>query len=276
MHQFEITPKNLLLGVMQTGSEHAIPIRMVTEIGRLFGFSSNVMRVNVTRLLSSGTLEQDDRGFYRLNAESNIRSSLVDSWHLGESRRVPWNQSWLMCCLPEKKTITNDKQTVQALSYLGFQPSEASKWVRPHNLSLTRSEVEKRLALLGITPHAQLYVISECDDAMALRWRKTLWPIQTHQKNYQAQIKIIKQSKKALKKMPLDQAVVESFKVGSQVVNTLAIDPLLPEEIMPSKHRQELTELMHEYDLLGQEIWHNKFRELELDHIDAPKHLNLL
>ena len=276
MHHFEITPKNLLLGVMQTGSEQAIPIRMVTEIGLLFGFSSNVMRVNVTRLLSSGTLEQDERGYYRLNPQSSIRSTIVDSWHMGEPRRVPWNESWLMSCLPEKKSITNDKQTIQALTYLGFKPSEASKWVRPNNLTLSRSDIEERLQMLGITSHAQLYVVSECSELLENRWRRELWPIQEHQKNYQAQIKAIKQSKKALKKMPLNQAVVESFMVGSEVVNTLAIDPLLPEEIMNSKYRTQLTELMKDYDLIGQEIWNRKFQQLELEGIDAPKHLNLL
>ena len=276
MFEFKVTPKNLLLGVLQTSTAEAIPIKVITHIGELFGFTSNVMRVNVTRLLGAGVLGQDERGCYRLKKKNNLMAQLIDGWHLGEGRRVEWDRTWFMVCLPNKKSVAGHKDNINALSYLGFKASDEFIWVRPNNLTYSRQICWDYLLQLGLTPNSQLFVVAEADQDIESRWLKDLWPIQQHQKNYRELLKSLINSQQVLKTMPLDQAVVESFIFGSKVVNTLAIDPLLPEQMMSTKYRERLTDAMHEYDLIGQKIWWQKFTDLNSEEFSAPGHLNFL
>ncbi len=276
MTQFKVSPKNLLLGVLSKGDSKAIPIRMITHIGELFGFSSNVMRVNVTRLLGSGALEQDERGYYRVKQTNNLVSKLIERWHIGEDRRTPWDQTWLMVRLPHKKAVANNKDTIKALSYLGFRPSDEFLWVRPHNLTYSRQTTWDYLLQLGLTEQAQLFTVTETEPQLDAHWRQDLWPIDRLQRNYKALLNDLNKSQKALKKMEQDQALVDSFVLGSKVVNTLAIDALLPDELMDSQHRHRLTQAMKEYDLLGKEIWNEKMAEQNSGDMPVPAHLNFL
>ncbi|MAZ86133.1 MAG: hypothetical protein CL693_00605 [Cellvibrionaceae bacterium] len=276
MTQFKVSPKNLLLGVLSKGESKTIPISMITHIGELFGFSSNAMRVNVTRLLSSGALEQDERGYYRVKHTDNLVSKLIERWHIGEDRRTPWDQTWLMVCLPHKKSVASNKDTVKALSYLGFKPSDEFLWVRPHNLTYSHQTTWDYLLQLGLTEQAQLFTVTETEPRLEAHWRRNLWPINRLQKNYKALLNDLNKSQKALKKMGQDQALVESFVLGSKVVNTLAIDALLPDELMDNQHRHHLTEAMKEYDRLGKEIWDEKMAAQSSEEIPAPAHLNFL
>ncbi|MCL6416961.1 hypothetical protein MIB92_14970 [Aestuariirhabdus sp. Z084] len=276
MNDFKVSPKNLLLGILHTGNLKAMPIKVIIHLGALFGFSSNLMRVNVTRLLSDGALEQDERGYYRASGKNNLMSLWIDRWHLGEDRRRPWNRSWLLLCLPGKKAIASHKDTLRALSYMGFKASNSSMWVRPYNLVESRQIIFDHLLQLGLIESAELFVVSEASSEREQYWRDTLWPIEQYQQKYKQLLDELETSKNAIKKMPLDQAVVESFVLGSQVVNTLAIDPLLPEEMVDSQRRATLTDAMREYDQLGKAIWYEKMAEQGLMDASPPAHLNFL
>jgi hypothetical protein len=65
--------------------------------------------------------------------------------------------------------------------------------------------------------------------------------------------------------MPRAQAVVETFLRGGAAIRTLALDPLLPEELMPGDDRRELTEKMLRYDRAGREIWQAFLEEAPLE-----------
>jgi len=276
MIDFNVTPKNLLLGVLQASENRAIPISVLTQLGELFGFSSNVMRVNVTRMLSSNTLEKDERGYYRLLKQENLVSQIVDAWHLGEERRTPWDNSWFMCLLPDKRKITEGKAAHRAFSYMGFQRSSETLWVRPNNLHINKNQCINNLRQLGVDQASQLFIVTDAEPNVIDQWRHELWPTKTLQTNYKQLLRTLQQSQQKLKKMSLDKAVAESFLTGSKVVNTLAIDPLLPEEMMEPTHREQLTQAMVEYDVIGKKIWWDKFLELEFVEPLTPSHLNFL
>ena len=274
MSGFGITPKNLLLGVLQAGKEHSVPIKILTQIGELFGFSSNTIRVNVARLLSAGVLESDERGFYRIKYQENPLSQLVDDWHLGETRRRDWQQDWLVCVLPDKRNQTDQKKSTKALSFLGFKSATAGMWVRPNNLQLDREKSSKLLGQLGLMQGAILFVASDFSPKLVEQWSHYLWPVDELQCMYQELTIKLRNSKKHIQKLPSDRAVVEAFVIGSEAVNALAVDPLLPEEIMTKKYRDELTAAMKEYDALGKAIWNKKFSDLEMNL--SPVHLKLV
>ncbi len=274
MNDFQASPKNLLLGVFQTG-KGVISIKAITHIGKLFGFTPNSMRVTVTRLLSTGVLRQDERGYYYLNRDSfndktNLLSTLIGRWHLGEQRRRNWDKTWVLVCLPDRKAITNDKEYIKALRYMGFATDNGHQWTRPNYLNFSRSQYCEYLVQLGLTREAHIFVVAEADPELIRCWENALWPISEYQNNYQSLLAELKKSMNSVHKIPLNQAAVESFILGSKVVNTLATDPLLPEEIMPCSARESLTNSMLEYDLIGKEIWNRKLNELDVGVTTMP------
>jgi len=274
MSGFEITPKNLLLGVMQAGKVSSVPIKILTQVGELFGFSSNTIRVNVARLLSAGILESDERGFYRIRSKENPLSKLVDEWHLGEKRRKSWKQDWLVCLLPDKRNQKGQNSALKALSFLGFRSASPVMWVRPNNLNLDRGGCEKLLVQLGVMEDATIFVASEFEPKLLEQWSKFLWPIDNLQQKYLELGEKLRYSKQRIKKLPIDQAVVETFIVGSEVVNFLTVDPLLPDEMMTAKYREVLTQEMKTYDAIGKSVWNEKFGELDMSL--SPVHLRLV
>jgi len=50
-------------------------------------------------------------------------------------------------------------------------------------------------------------------------------------------------------------ALVESFLLGGRAIRTLALDPLLPEALVPSAERRALVEAMQRYDRVGRRLW---------------------
>jgi len=274
MSGFQVTPKNLLLGVMQAGKVSSVPIKTLAQVGELFGFSSNTIRVNVARLLRAGILESDERGFYHIRSHENPLSLLVDKWHLGERRRKFWKQDWLVCLLPDKRNQKGQNNSQKALSLLGFKRATGAMWVRPNNLHLDRGECTKLLEQLGLMEGATLFVASDFESTLLEQWSKYLWPIDDLQRKYQELGEKLRYSKQRIKKLPIDQAVVETFIVGSEAVNLLVIDPLLPDEMMAAEHREVLTQEMEAYDVLGKSVWNEKFGELDMGL--SPVHLKLV
>ena len=274
MSGFEITPKNLLLGVMQAGKVSSVPIKILTQVGELFGFSSNTIRVNVARLLSAGILESDERGFYHIRSQENPLSKLVDEWHLGERRRKPWKQDWIVCLLPDKRNQKGQNNSQKALSFLGFKSATSAMWVRPNNLQLGRNGCSKLLEQLGLMEGATMFIASDFEPRLLEQWAKFLWPIDNLQQKYQELSEKIRYSKQRIKKLQIDQAVVETFIIGSEAVNLLTVDPLLPDEMMTAKYREVLTQEMKTYDALGKSVWNEKFGELDMSL--SPVHLRLV
>ncbi|MDZ7826195.1 MAG: hypothetical protein U5R48_09525 [Gammaproteobacteria bacterium] len=52
-----------------------------------------------------------------------------------------------------------------------------------------------------------------------------------------------------------DDARLESFRLGGEVIHALAKDPLLPEELVETGVRAELWRAMLDYDARGKAIW---------------------
>ena len=78
---------------------------------------------------------------------------------------------------------------------------------------------------------------------------------------------------KRLESLPVKNALVESYLVGTKGIHWLLKDPLLPEEMLPSQYRISLTRTMLAYDALGKSIWKREFEGLRLKH--SPSHAGL-
>ncbi|MGC9324518.1 MAG: hypothetical protein ACP5G0_07205 [Desulfomonilia bacterium] len=77
-----------------------------------------------------------------------------------------------------------------------------------------------------------------------------------------------------LNNIPVENAVVESYLVGSDAVHKLIMDPLLPDELLDASVRIELAEAMLEYDGIGKRMWAKKFGDIQI--AGTPSHLQLV
>ena len=58
-----------------------------------------------------------------------------------------------------------------------------------------------------------------------------------------------------LENLPPDTAAAESLIFGRSIIRQIIRDPLLPEELVPSKQRLKLISLMQEYQTEAIKIW---------------------
>ena len=71
-------------------------------------------------------------------------------------------------------------------------------------------------------------------------------------------------------KLAPEAAMAESFMLGGQAIQALARDPLLPEEILPTRDRDALVRALREYDALGRACWATLLDRFDVLHRATP------
>ncbi|MBA4369009.1 MAG: hypothetical protein C0403_15375 [Desulfobacterium sp.] len=274
MPSHKITPKNFILSMLQVSNKQAIPIKTLVECGELFGFTGNTIRVTITRLIREGTIESDERGLYRLSETKDLIRKFIDGWRLGEARIIPWDGTWISCLMPKQKASRLLRKGVKGLQFLGFQEGMPGFWIRPNNLKLRLSNIDEILQLLGNASGYEIFLSKDFREKRILQWKTFLWPIQELTRSLQVIHQKLQASANRLHKMPVENAIVESYLLGSEAVYCLNTDPLLPEEMMSGKYRIMLTQTMLVYDDLGKKAWKKKFRNFQIQ--EVPSHLRLI
>lgn len=269
-----VTPKSLVLDLLRVGEPRSIAVRSFVEIGELFGFTGNAMRVAVTRLVSAGLLESDDRGSYRLAPSATPLSAHVEAWRLGEKRRRPWSGNWLAVWLPRGAQRRTRRQSLRALALLGFGEGLEALWVRPDNLAAGSSGVFAELGELGLESEAEPFLGSGFSEPLGARWQRSLWRPDELTQGYRGALRRIEQSLEKIDRLAPGPAAVETFLVGGAAIRVLATDPLLPDEILPGDDRAALTAAMRRYDVVGRRVWRTLTGARELS--SAPSHLSLV
>ncbi len=271
--EYKVTPKSLILSILQVAGTRAMPIKALVSSGEVFGFTSNTIRVTTTRLIREGSVESDERGFYYLSKNKNPISNFVDSWRIGEKRLINWDGGWMCCLLPKTKAAQQTKSE-RALRFTGFKEGLPGLWVRPNNLKLGLSGIRDIIRQMIIQTNAELFIGRQFDEKLIEQWRRFLWPVHELNRSYEKNLEKIRKSTKQIKTMPFENALVESYLTGSEAVHCLVTDPLLPDEMMPVKYRKALTRAMLTYDDIGKKIWVRKFEGLQLD--KSPAHLQIV
>ena len=272
MKKYDLKANNLILSVLRAADQPAVSIRDLVAIGELFGFTGNTVRVTVTRLIRRGVIESDERGFYRFSASGDFVSRHFETWRDGEDRIVPWDGSWICCLLPKPGSKTGVRD-VKAFGFLGFKEGKPGLWVRPSNLAIGLNGVITLLEKMGLEPGAEFFNARCFRENLEEQWRRFLWPLDQLTESANSILEKIERSKKNLLEKPLENAVVESYLIGSDAVHRLIMDPLLPPEIFDSTARSELTTAMLEYDEIGVKVWMRMFGDLKMG--CAPSHLRL-
>lgn len=268
-----ITAKTLVLSMLQASRNQAMPVKTLILIGELFGFSGNRIRVCTARLLQEGTIQSDGRGLYQLSSKAARVSRYIDRWWQGENRLKHWSGDWLCCLLP-KMAGRKLSIAVRGFDLLGFKEGLPGLWVRPDNLTLELEEVTSLHAKVGKTEPGEMFVGSGFQRRLIEQWAENLWPVATILEKQLQFLEKMEQSANQLDKMSPEKALLESFLIGSEAIQLLVMDPLLPVEMMDNRSRIKLTEMMLDYDGIGKRIWSKRFSEIRINR--APTHMQLI
>ena len=221
--------------------------------GQLFGFSQNQLRVNLSRLVGRGLVEQLSRGQYRIAPNSAPVNTLADSWRDGESRLRDWNgTSFNIVSCPQ-----SDSRSVWSLETLGFIEVHDGFWTRPDNLSI---DIVSTLFSLGLTEHAWVAIHGELSE-QHVRYVQSRYQVNEFNQRYQDLYERLDQSLQLLPQLAIEDAMRESFMLGGEAIQLLAKDPLLPPAWMPVEPRTRVREIMSRYDTMGKRIWAKRNHE---------------
>jgi len=250
------SPRSLILNLLQTLGRASAPVRALVSAASLFGIAENSLRVALARLRADGLVESDARGSYRLGPAARAVSQEVRSWRQLEEKLMPWPGGWVAAHTGrlERGTARERERRARALRLLGFRPFASGVELRPDNLVGGVARVRERLADLGVAGPALVFRIDELDKAAEADAR-SLWDGPALVASYRVMTASLDESASRLPELPREAAMAESFQVGGRALRQLALDPLLPEPIVPAAERRALLEAMDRYDRLGRRLW---------------------
>ena len=280
----QLKPARLVLDLLHSHRRRGSSVGHLMEAGKLFGFTDNTLRVTLSRLVSRGLLVSPRRGYYQLSEATHTINRFVDDWRLGEERVKPWTPGqWLVCHWSKTESRDQAGGSVSqlrhtrvrekgrwALESLGWREVRTGLWARPDNLALEFEELERRLRGLGLPDEALLMgpchitsqadwqadwrADSQTDPETGAGWRDHFQVTHLEQE-YARALARLQHSAQRLDRYPVEQAMVESFILGGDVINLLAKDPLLPQQWLKSHLRETLWQAMLKYDAQGKAIW---------------------
>lgn len=254
-----MTPASIILDLLRTYKDRGTPVKEIMAAGAMFDFSENAMRVNLSRLVGKGLVENFERGFYRISDHADPVNEFVEAWRAGEGRVRPWDQAaWLVVHLSDKEA----PKRAWALDANGFREIAARLWARPDNLRLTPTALGKRLRQLGLDDQSILLTNAHMDKRWQDAWLAH-FDLETLVTTYSDCEKALQQSAARLKALSRTNALKESFHLGGEAVHILAKDPLIPAELIDTTERERLWQTMLAYDKLGRTIWATRLSEPE-------------
>ncbi len=263
------TPKALILELLSTLREGAMPVRALVAAGEVFGIAENSVRVTLARLLAEGMVERDRRARYRLGEGAQVMQRRVVSWRRLEERVRPWQGGWIAAYpggLRPRPERAARRRGEKALRLLGLRELAPGLAVRPDNLAVSSEETRAELQALGLDPQVAVFRLTDLDAHQELRARR-LWDGTALSQGYRRGRRALERSRARLRRLDRAQAMVESFQVGGRVIRQLVQDPLLPDPIVSTRERAALGEAMRAYDRLGRAHWAGFLARFDVPHL---------
>ncbi|MEX2327061.1 MAG: hypothetical protein WD558_04975, partial [Pseudomonadales bacterium] len=231
-----MTPASIILDLLRTYRHRGTAVKEIMAAGAMFDFSENAMRVNLSRLVGKGLVENFERGYYRISDHADPVNEFVEAWREGEDRVKPWDgASWLVVHSSHEEA----PKRAWALDANGFRQIAEGLWARPDNLSLTHTALDMRLRQLGVDARSVLLTNAQIDKRCQDAWL-IQFDLDRLVTTYSESEKALRQSAARLTKLPRRDALKESFHLGGEAVHILAKDPLLPSEVIDTTQRKLL------------------------------------
>jgi phenylacetic acid degradation operon negative regulatory protein len=248
------TPRSLILDLLSTLRGRSAPVRALVRSARLFGIGENRLRVALARLLAEGRLERDERGRYRLGPAIAAVSERIHAWRTAEQSLRPWSGDWVAVHTADLEKGPAARRRARAFRLLGLRPLGSALQMRPDNLAGGVASLRERLRALGLEDSAPVGRLGQLDAASQDR-ACALWDGPALVRAYRKSLGLLEASAARLPQLSRDAARVESFRIGGSVLRQLALDPMLPEPLVPAGERGALVAAMRSYDRLGRRAW---------------------
>jgi phenylacetic acid degradation operon negative regulatory protein len=250
------TPRQLLLKLLGSGTDEELDAAAAVRACALFGISANNTRVALARLQSAGLIETAGRGAYRLGADGRALAGEVRAWRSAEQSLRSWDGGWVAVLTgalgrSDRKEL---RARERALAMLGMRQLDEGLFVRPDNFADGVPFVRDRLVGLGLEPQVPVFLATQLDAGREEQARQ-LWDAQELEQTYQKGQRLMEDSIQRLRKLPLDQAALETYRLGDQMLRQLVFDPLLPTPLVKVALRQTFRDAMRHYDEVGHQVW---------------------
>lgn len=257
------TPRRFILVLLDTDADLTVRSNMLVRAGEAFGFSANQVRVALSRMVTEGLLENTSRGHYRLDNQGARLQQEVQRWRNLEQQRCDWAGDW---CAVLTDSLASEGSTLwrhqlRALSLRGMARWRPGLWVRPNNLRGGSQRLTTDLQHLGLDALQGSFLVKQTD-ADCISQLNSLWDCRSLNHGYQQQAKRVHAAIDRLPKLSTHKALVDTLKVGSATVRLLIKDPLLPNQMVDGKKRQEVIAAMTEYDNAGKQLWRNFYESV--------------
>ncbi|MGE0625041.1 MAG: hypothetical protein AB7I04_16350 [Pseudomonadales bacterium] len=264
------SPSAVILDMLRSARSRRRTARSLISAGALFGFSANTMRVNLSRLMARGLIESPERGLYQLSSQTDAVNDFVERWRLGEARVRSWDAgTWLFAHLTDEASAGR-----WALESLGFRAVRAALYARPDNLAPSLQQLRALAGGIGLPAEVLLIAGRPEDGATAASW-PALWDPERLNADYADACRRIEESARRLPGLPEDEARLECFSLGGEMIHRLAKDPLLPAGMVDVSTRERLWRAMLDYDAQGKDIWaggkHDVLRRMPRPQLDQAR-----
>lgn len=230
-------------------------MRFLVAAAEIFGIDSNATRVAITRLLSCGLIERDERGAYRTGSAAAPILDRLGSWRRLDKRTREWDGTWLGAT-PDASSTAKDPRaaSIKALEFIGMREFSPGLWIRPDNMEGGIAAARQALQALHLPEDCPVFTIRNFDQAGEARAR-SLWDSEAIRAGYRQLAADLARSAAELPNMDEHKAMAESFLLGGEAIRRIVLDPLLPDAIVPTSERDDLVRAMTTYDQVGRSCW---------------------
>ena len=256
-----LTGRELVIDFLSNRYPREMSAQEITAIGAALGFSEQSLRMALTRLVEQAVAANTGRGRYRLSPSGEAMRTEVRKWRNLDALAKPWPGGWI--AVFDAAVPRSDRAALRlherAMRLRGFRELQTGLWIRPANLRDSVAALRDQLRALGLHPAALVAGLDDLDDDARARALK-LWDTDAMLATYRALVDEMLASDKKLDRLPLDTAAAESMVLGRDVIRHINLDPLLPEELMPSRALATLVRTMTGYDAHARQIWRRFMR----------------
>lgn len=258
-----IRPRRLILELLDADAAMMCNGNRLIAAGGIFGFSTNQMRVALSRLVADGLLAKPQRGRYQLTGESIAMRNEIQRWQQLEAQLRPWHKDW--CALVTgnlaAESSTRFRAQTRALKLRGLQRWRPGIWVRPNNLAGGLNQLCEDVSTLGLDAIAGSYLMNETNKDCE-RSLRILWDTKAINRNYQLRIKQTNAAIKRLETSKTTAVLAETLEFGGDMIRALLMDPLLPDTLLGNSYREQLIAGVKRYDTAGRTLWQQFIQQL--------------
>jgi phenylacetic acid degradation operon negative regulatory protein len=217
----QLTARSVIASTLLGTDPPVLSGRILVRAAALFGITEGAARVALSRMVGTGELATED-AHYRLTGTRLLERQARQATSRAATTRT-WRGRWVLAIvIAERRDAADRAELREQLTAARLAELREGVWARPENLDVIWPAV--------VTEHCTIVAGAEVDPALA----RVLWDLDA----WSAQANDLRRAMTELVR-PLDRgetsALAPGFITSAAVLRHLQADPLLPEELLPSR-----------------------------------------